>query len=62
MDLQKFITSAKKKNYSIIKKGDLEELLSKSQIIIENDTHISDKIRLLKYKDEITPAGKNYEG
>jgi len=62
MDIQKFITTAKKKNYSIIKKGDLEELLSKSQVIIENDTHISDKIRLLKFKDELILQEKSTKG
>lgn len=45
------IISAKKKKYSIITKEDLNEILYQSKIIIEKDTHISDKIRLLKYKD-----------
>ena len=53
MSVQKVIDETKKKNYSIIKKEDLEELLSQSKIIIEKDTNISDKIRLLKVKDHL---------
>jgi len=53
MNLEKIIALAKKKKYTIVKQDDLKELLSQSKIIIEKDTHISDKIRLLKYKDEL---------
>jgi len=53
MNLEKIIAVAKKKKYTIVKQDDLKELLSQSKIIIEKDTHISDKIRLLKYKDEL---------
>jgi len=53
MNLPKVIYSAKKKNYSIISKEDLNEILLKSKILIEKDTHISDKIRLLKFNDEL---------
>lgn len=53
MSIQKIVDATKKKNYSIIKKEDLEDLLSHSIIVIEKDTHISDKIRLLKFKDEM---------
>ena len=53
MNLEKIIAVAKKKKYTIVKQDDLKELLSQSKIIIEEDTHISDKIRLLKYKDEL---------
>jgi len=31
----------------------LNEILLKSKILIEKDTHISDKIRLLKFNDEL---------
>jgi len=53
MNLPKVIYSTKKKNYSIISKEDLNEILLKSKILIEKDTHISDKIRLLKFNDEL---------
>ena len=53
MNLEKIIAVAKKKKYTFVKQDDLKELLSQSKIIIEKDTHISDKIRLLKYKDEL---------
>jgi hypothetical protein len=53
MNLEKILISTKKKNYSIISKEDLNEILLKSKILIEKDTHISDKIRLLKFNDEL---------
>ena len=53
MNLEKIIAVAKKKNYSILKKEDLEELLSQSKVIIEKDTLISDKIRLLKLDNDL---------
>ena len=53
MSIQKIVDATKKKNYSIIKKEDLEELLSQSKVIIEKDTLISDKIRLLKFEKEL---------
>jgi hypothetical protein len=53
MNLPKIIASAKKKKYLIISELDLKELLSLSKLIIEENTYISDKIRLLKFKDEL---------
>ena len=53
MSIQKIVDATKKKDYSIIKKEDLEELLSQSKVIIEKDTLISDKIRLLKFEKEL---------
>jgi len=53
MNLEKIISAVKKKKYLVINKKDLDELLSTSKIIIEKDTHISDKIRLLKFKDDL---------
>ncbi len=53
MSPEKIIVATKKKKYSIITKEDFKELLSHSIILIEKDTHISDKIRLLKFKDEM---------
>ena len=37
----------------VISKDELEKLLSQSELIIERDTLISDKIRLLKIIDEL---------
>ncbi|MGB5530902.1 MAG: hypothetical protein WBQ32_13120 [Ignavibacteriaceae bacterium] len=53
MNLEKIIAVAKKKKYSIVKQDNLKELLFQSKIIIEKDTHISDKIRLLKLDDDL---------
>lgn len=53
MNSEKILIFTKKKNYSIISKEDLNEILLKSKILIEKDTHISDKIRLLKFNDEL---------
>jgi len=52
MSPEKIIEATKKKKYSIITEEDFKELLSHSIIVIEKDTHISDKIRLLIFKDE----------
>ena len=53
MNLEKIIAVAKKKKYSIVKQDNLKELLFQSKIIIEKDTHISDKIRLLKLDNDL---------
>lgn len=53
MNLEKIISSAKRVKYLSISKEDLNELLSQSKIIIEKDTYISDKIRLLQFKNEL---------
>ncbi len=53
MNIPKAIASAKKKKYSIINEDELNYFLSRSSILIEKDTLISDKIRLLKFKDEL---------
>jgi len=51
MNLEAIISSVKKKKYLIISEVELNELLSNSKLIIEENTYISDKIRLLKFKD-----------
>jgi hypothetical protein len=51
MNTEAIISSAKKKKYLIISEPELNELLSQSNIIIEENTYISDKIRLLKFED-----------
>ena len=53
MNLEAIISSVKKKKYLIISEVELNELLSNSKLIIEENTYISDKIRLLKFKDEL---------
>jgi hypothetical protein len=50
MSVEGIISSAKKKKYLILSEVDLNELLSNSILVIEEDTYISDKIRLLEYK------------
>jgi len=53
MNFERIISSIKKKKYLIISEAELNELLSHSKMIIEENTYISDKIRLLKFKDEL---------
>jgi len=53
MNLERIISSIKKKKCLIISEPELNELLSHSKMIIEENTYISDKIRLLKFKDEL---------
>ena len=53
MTVNKIIASSKKANYLILNEIDLNELLANSELIMEEDTYISDKIRLLKFKDEL---------
>ena len=53
MNTDKIISKIKKKKYSSISNEDLNELISQSKIIIEKDTYISDKIRLLKINNEL---------
>ena len=53
MNLKKILSAAKKDKYHIINKEELEKLLSQSKTLIEKDTHISDKIRLLKLDNDL---------
>jgi uncharacterized lipoprotein YehR (DUF1307 family) len=53
MNLATIISSIKKKKYLIISEPELNELLSHSKMIIEEDTYISDKIRLLEFEDDL---------
>ena len=53
MKLSKTIDSAKKKKYLIISEEELDELLSTSELLVEENTYMSDKIRLLKYRDQL---------
>ena len=53
MDFSKLNIVLQKNNYLMITKIELNELLLKSQIIVEKDTLISDKIRLLKLNNQL---------
>lgn len=53
MNLERIISSVKKNKYLIISELELNELLSHSKMIIEENTYISDKIRLLKFNDDL---------
>lgn len=53
MNLSKTIASAKKKRYLIISEEEFGELLSNSEVLIEENTYMSDKIRLLKFQDQL---------
>jgi hypothetical protein len=53
MRISELIASAKKKKYLTISKEDLNDLLSQSKVLIEENTYISDKIRLLKIDGDL---------
>lgn len=51
MEISDIISSAKNRMYLAISKDDLNALLSQSKVLIEENTFISDKIRLLKFEN-----------
>ena len=53
MKISDVISSAKKKKFLTISRDELNELLAQSQILIEENTYISDKIRLLEFENEL---------
>ena len=53
MSVERIISSIKKKKYWIISEVELNDLLSNSRLIAEENTYISDKIRLLMFKEEL---------
>jgi hypothetical protein len=53
MKISDVISSAKKKKFLTISRDELNDLLTQSQILIEENTYISDKIRLLEYENEL---------
>jgi len=53
MNLERIISSIKKKKYLMISEPELNELLSQSKMISEEDTYISDKIRLFEFEDDL---------
>jgi len=62
MTMNKIIASAKNKKYLAINENDLNELLTNSELIIEENTYLSDKIRLLKIKDDLILQEKTTNG
>lgn len=61
MIIDKIISTARRKKYLALNEKELKSLLSNSKILIEKDTFISDKIRLLKIKDELLLQEKSNE-
>jgi hypothetical protein len=53
MDFKRVINSARGKKYIEISKDELNQLLANSSLIIEENTYISDKIRLLEYGTDL---------
>jgi hypothetical protein len=53
MKISDVISSAKKKKFLTISRDELNDILTQSKILIEENTYISDKIRLLEYEDEL---------
>ena len=53
MNIESLIKKAKKSKYVILSQNELKTFLSICKVIQEKETHISDKIRLLKFKDEL---------
>ncbi|MCU0333373.1 MAG: hypothetical protein MUC75_08500 [Ignavibacteriaceae bacterium] len=53
MNLEEIISSVKKIKCLMIGETELNELLSHSKMIIEENTYISDKIRLPEFEDDL---------
>jgi len=53
------LKKVKKANYITIPEAELNDLLSVAKVIEEKDTHISDKIRLLKLNGELLVQEKS---
>ena len=53
MQLETLIEDAKNSKYLVLSEHDLEVLLSSSKVLNEAETLISDKIRLLEFKNEL---------
>lgn len=53
MDIQKIINSLRKKKYLLVSKEEVNELLAVSKLLIEQNTYISDKIRLLEFQSDL---------
>jgi len=53
MEVKETFNKALNSNFVIIEEDDLKSILEKSEIIREEDTHLSDFIRVLKYEDKL---------
>lgn len=53
MHISKIIKQAREKNYIAVSKEEVNELLTNSKILIEENTYLSDKIRLLEYESDM---------
>lgn len=53
MEVKEIFNKALNSNFIIIEEDDLKSVLEKSEIIREEDTHLSDFIRVLKYEDKL---------
>jgi|WetSurSiteA1Bulk_404760.scaffolds.fasta_scaffold02390_3 hypothetical protein len=53
MHIPKIIKQAREKNYIAVSKEEVNELLTNSKILIEENTYLSDKIRLLEYESDM---------
>ena len=62
MNINKIIATAKNKKYLEISETDLNELLTNSELIIEENTYISDNIRLLKINNDLILQEKTTKG
>ena len=62
INLEKIFRNVKNNKYLEISETDLNELLSNSKLIQEENTYISDKIRLLKIKDDLILQEKTTKG
>ena len=51
MNLEKILLETKEKKYTVVNKDDLDYFINNSELLIEKDTLISDKIRLLKFQE-----------
>ena len=53
MDAKEIFNKALSTNYLIIEESDLKTVLENSEIIRNEDTHLSDFIRVIKYNDNL---------
>lgn len=53
MDAKDIFTKALNSSFVLIKEKELEEILSKSEILRVEDTQLSDLIRVLKFDDQL---------
>ena len=62
MDILSILRKTRKNKYIILSESDLKTLLAGCKILQEIETNISDKIRLLKFKNELIIQEKSNKG